>query len=72
MRILGRSEGESVVRGPSGRAEGGIVRFGSWEAGEGAWSLEEKNVLTREGNRKELRSDLGNEEILSSENGRGW
>jgi len=29
MRIFGRSEGESPVRGASGRAEGAIVRFGS-------------------------------------------
>ena len=62
MRILGRSEGGSVVEGPSGRAEGAIVRFGSWEAGRGLWSLEAREVVRREGNREELKSDLGNQE----------
>ena len=42
MRILGRSEGESVVKVASGRAEGAIVRFGSWDAGEEVWSSEAK------------------------------
>lgn len=45
MRILGRSEGGSVVEGPSGRAEGAIVRFGTWEAGGGLWSSEASEVV---------------------------
>ncbi len=71
MRILGRSEGESVVSGASGRAEGAIVRFGSWEAGGGLWSSEAREVVRCEGNREELKSDLGNQETRNSEKGSG-
>lgn len=45
--------------------------FGSWEAGEGVWSLEGRSVVRRGENREELTSNLDNEEILSNEKGRG-
>jgi hypothetical protein len=60
-----------VVRGASGRAEGAIVEVWELKAGEGVFNLEGRSVVRGEWNREELRSDLGNEEILSNENSRG-